>query len=124
MSLEPPFLDPEYSEIKFWGVISAWGEGSNQWGPYKFLITRALVKHAALGDSEKTVKIKVGQQSEGNLYLLGFTHLSETVDRTLEFTRVSAKIEGQERMWFEVTSAKAATRPVPLPKESEKKAKK
>ena len=106
MSLEPPFLDPEYSKKEFWGVISDFGEGSNQWGPYKFLVTRALVRHATLGASEQTVKIKIGNESEGNLYQMGFSHLSECVSRTIQFVRTSAKIDGDERMWFVATNVK------------------
>lgn len=103
MSLEPPFLDPEYSKKEFWGAISDFGEGSNQWGPYKFLVTRTLVRHATLGDSEQTVKIKIGNESEGNLYQMGFSHLSECVNRSIKFVRTLAKIDGEERMWFVAT---------------------
>lgn len=114
MSLEPPFLDPEYSEAEFWGVISDFGESSNQWGPYKFLVTRATIKHAQLGDRESTVKIKVGQESEGNLYLLGFTNLSELLGRSVKFHRKHAVIENRDSKWFVACQVKDA------PKESKK----
>ena len=106
MSIEPPFLDPEYSEKEFWGVISDFGEGSNKWGQYKYIVTRAIIKHAQLGDRESTVKIKIGKESEGNLYLLGFKHLSETLGRSVKFTRMEGTIENQSRKWFVACSVK------------------
>lgn len=114
MSLEPPFLDPEYSEAKFWGEISAFGEGSSQFGPYKYVVLRAVIKHAQLGNRTATVKVKIGQQSEGNLYLLGIEHLSELIGRSVKFHRMDGEIEGQKRMWFVACQVKAA------PKESKK----
>lgn len=124
MSLSPPFLDPEYSENQFWGVITDSGEGETSFGPHKFLVTKALVKHATMGDTERTVKIKVGKESEGNLYLMGFRHLTECVGRTIQFTKMSGIIEGNERSWFVATSVKEVTRPVPQPEAKKEKVKK
>lgn len=124
MSLEPPFLDPEYAERQFWGVISDSGEGETSFGPYKYLVTKALVKHATMGDAERTVKVKVGKESEGNLYRLGFRHLTECVGRTIQFTQMTGVIEGKERMWYVATSAREVTRPVPQPEAKKEKAKK
>lgn len=111
MSLEPPFLDPEYSEAEFWGEISAFGEGSSQYGPYKYVVLKAVIKHTQLGERTATVKIKIGQQSEGNLYLLGIEHLSELIGRSVKFTRLSGEIEGQARKWFVACQVKEAKEP-------------